>query len=530
MATGADQVMAVFDGAELLASDAAEAQDSIPPQQAPPPPPSIDAELAALPLNDTGNGQRLLRRFGDRILFVRDVGPYVWTGKLWDGEGGADHARVLGQDTAAAIASEGRAIYLGGPRPDENEAAWQKRVARHYGFGVSSGNSGRIAAMIEQAQPHKTVPPDQLDANPMLINCQNGTLECRLVDEGDGRVASVELREHRRADLCSKAVATDYQPAADWPQWRAFLARVQPDEEIRRFLQVFAGYSLTGLTNEQKLVFYSGHGANGKSTFVDLVARLMDGYAASLRFESLAGDGSRRGDSATPDLARLPGVRLLRAAEPEANMRLKEAEVKAITGGEPVLVRHLHGRFFEMRPVFKLVLSGNHKPDIRGLDEGIWRRILLVPWDVSIPRLDQDKGLSAKLWDERAGVFNWMLDGLRIYLEEGLVVPEAVLAATATYRDDSDPVGAFLRDSIEPDPDGPGVTAREMFRAYAGWCEVNAVRAWTESAFGRAMGQKAIKKDNGRVRRYLEVKLRPDAPRDTDDTSPHPTVADDNVL
>jgi putative DNA primase/helicase len=530
MTTGADQVMTAFDAAELLDGEDVTPQDMPPPQQMPPPPPSIDAELAALPLNDTGNGQRMLRRFGDRILFVRDVGPYVWTGKMWDGDGGADHARVLGQETAAAIASEARAIYLGGPRPDENEAAWQKRVARHHGFGVSSGNSGRIAAMIEQAQPHKTVPPDQLDADPMLINCQNGTLECKLVDHGDGRVASVELREHRREDLCSKAVATDYQPDADWPALRAFLARVQPDESIRRFLQVWAGYSLTGLTSEQKLVFFSGHGANGKSTFVDLSARLMDGYAASLRFESLAGDGSRRGDSATPDLARLPGVRLLRAAEPEANMRLKEAEVKAITGGEPLLVRHLHGRFFEMRPVFKLVLSGNHKPDIRGLDEGIWRRILLVPWDVSIPLLERDKGLAAKLWDERAGVFNWMLDGLRIYLEEGLVVPEAVVAATASYRDDSDPVGAFLRDSTEADPGGAGVTARDLFRAYAGWCEVNAVRAWSEKAFAGAMGQKSIPKSTDRVRRYLEIRLRPDAPRGPDDTTPHPSVADENVL
>ena len=530
MATGADQVMGIFDGAEVLEGDAAETQDAIPPQQRPPSPPSIDAELAALPLNDTGNGQRLLRRFGDRILFVRDVGPYVWTGKLWDGEGGADHARVLGQETAAAIASEGRAIYLGGPRPDENEATWQKRVARHCGFGVSSGNSGRIAAMIEQAQPHKTVSPDQLDADPMLINCLNGTLECKLVDEGDGPVASVELREHRRADLCSKAVATDYQPDADSPLLRAFLARVQPDEAIRRFLQVFAGYSLTGLTNEQKLVFFSGHGRNGKSTFVDLTARLMAGYSATLRFESLAGDGNRRGDAATPDLARLPGVRLLRAAEPEQNMRLKEAEVKAITGGEPILVRHLHSRFFEMRPAFKLVLSGNHKPDIRGLDDGIWRRILLVPWPVKIPKLDEDKGLGEKLWAERAGVFNWMLDGLRIYLEEGLVVPDAILAATESYRDDSDPVGAFLRDSTEPDPGGAGVTARDLFHAYCGWCEVNAVRPWTESAFGRAMGQKSITKAKDRVRRYLDIRLLPDAPRGAERASPHPTVADENVL
>jgi len=230
------------------------------------------------------------------------------------------------------------------------------------------------------------------------------------------------------------------------------------------------------------------------------------GYAASLRFESLSGDQSRRGDGATPDLARLPGVRFLRAAEPEQGIRFKEAEVKAITGGEPMLVRHLHEKFFELRPCFKLVLSGNHKPDIRGLDEGIWRRILLVPFTVTVPQSERDPTLPEKLWAERDGILNWMLDGLRIYLERGLHVPAAVMAATAEYREEMDLVGSYLAASTVRDPDGV-IGAGALYKDFVQWCEDNGQRAWSGTAFGKAVKQKGIAFQPGRTRSYLGIRL-----------------------
>lgn len=510
-------IAGIVEAAEVLAEDEGPAEPSgnsgslppaDPPQAAADP---LDAELALLPANDTGNARRLIRRFGDRFRFVREVGPFVWTGTHWDGVGGTEHATRLAQETAAAIRGEVAAIRAAGPRDGEAEAAWHKRIARHVTWGITSGNSGKIAGMIAQAQPHCTVAPDDLDTDPLSLNCENGTLHFGLRDEDGQRLPFVERRPHRRDDLISKCCPVVYDPKAPAPLFAAFLARTQPDPAVRRFLQVWAGYCLTGLTAEQKLVFFHGGGANGKSTFVDVFARLLAGYAASLRFESLAGDNQRRGDAATPDLARLPGVRFLRAAEPEQGLRLKEAEVKAITGGEPLLVRHLHGRFFELRPVFKLVLSGNHKPDIRGLDEGIWRRILLVPWTVHIPQAERDPALPEKLWAERSGILNWALDGLRLYLEEGLVVPDAVLAATAEYRDDSDQIGAFLRACTEPDPGG-FVQAGELYRVYVRWCEDNALKPWSGTAFGRALPQKGIQKTDGRVRRCLGIRLAADAP------------------
>src|SRR5262249_15828908 len=158
----------------------------------------------------------------------------------------------------------------------------------------------------------------------------------------------------------------------------------QPNENVRRFLQCYHGYALTGLTGEQCLAFYYGTGSNWKSTFIEIVARVMGDYATVLNFESLTGDHSASGSQASPDIARLPGRRLVRGAEREGGVHVKEALIKSLTGGEPRLTRHNFGNFFEFRPVFKLVLSGNQKPEIGGVDHGIWRRIRFVLWPVTI--------------------------------------------------------------------------------------------------------------------------------------------------
>lgn len=478
---------------------------------------AVDVELAGLPANDTGNAQRLIRRFGDEFRFVREVGPYVWCGTHWDGVGGREHAMRLAQRTAEAVNGEARALMAAGPRDGEGGEDFQKRVRRHFGWAVTSGNAGRIAAMIDQAGPHCTHPPEDFDADPMRLNVGNGTLVfSKEIEDGGGVKGVVRLEPHRRDALHSKVCDVMFDPDATAPVFERFLARVVPDVATHLFLQTWFGYCLTGLVTEQKLVFFYGAGANGKSTLVDLFARMLSGYSTSLRFESLAGDGQRRGDAATPDLARLPGVRMVRAAEPEQGARFKEAEVKAITGGEPMLVRHLQKGFFELRPCFKLVLSGNHKPDIRGLDEGIWRRFLLVPFNQVIPAEERDPRLPDKLWAERAGILNWALDGLRIYLERGLQAPDEVRAATAGYREESDPIGAFLRDCTEPDAEG-GVQAGVLYRAYEKWAVDNGLRPWSGTAFGRAMMQKGATRTNERVRRYLDIRLlleaMPDAPR-----------------
>jgi putative DNA primase/helicase len=220
-------------------------------------------------------------------------------------------------------------------------------------------------------------------------------------------------------------------------------------------------------------------------------------------------------------------------------VQFKEALIKSLTGGEPMLVRSLNKEFFEFLPTFKLVLSGNHKPEIGGVDHGIWRRVKFVPWPVTIAdneRRPMDEVMS-EIWPERSGILNWLIAGALDYLNAGLRTPPEVVAATAEYRDEMDPVGTFVGacvESVPSKPDGSpasAVSARAMYDAFASWAVANAVRPWKEKSFATAMSQKGFVKERIAAGvRYLHVALKnvPEAPRRrADDPPPHP--GDDDI-
>jgi putative DNA primase/helicase len=550
----------------------------------------VIARCAAQPQNDTGNGQRLLNHFGNALLHVREIGWHSWTGTHWRREGGEEIATRSAQITAARIAleadyltatpSERIAIENGEQAADDLRALeriaqpndeqkkqkaalgfvieigkaaageLKKRQLARRKYAVSSGNASKIGGMISQALPHRTVPPEALDADPLQFNVENGTLRftSREIDDPDGSEATgfkktewqVAIEPHNPADAIAKLAPVIYDAAAECPRFMAFLDRFQPNQAIRAFLQNYLGYAMTGSTGEQCLIFLHGLGANGKSTLIEIVCRILGDYALTLSFESLAGENGRRGDQASPDLARLPGARLVRASEPERGVHFKESLLKSLTGGEPMLVRHLHKGFFEFRPAFKLVLSGNHKPEIGGVDHGIWRRMRLVPWDVTISEVDRRpiEEVLAEFWDERAGILNWLIQGALIYLAEGLKVPPEIADATAEYREEMDPIEGFITACVTKivsigDDEVQWVPAREMYDAFVAWAEANAVRPWKEKSFASALVQKGFQRDRTKItRRYLNVKLHdvPKAARgNRDNEPPHPAAADDEV-
>lgn len=548
------------------------------------------ALCAAEPQNDTGNGKRLLAWFGDALLHVREIGWHAWADTHWRREGGAEVATRSAQVTAARIALEAD-FLAASPREQmaidaaetaaaslvaleqldkltEDQARERKRLIAIVDAGsaalaalqgrrlsrrkyaVSSGNVGKIRGMIDQAMPHRSVDPRVLDRDELAFNCLNGTVHfvCEEVSDPDGSEATgfvrkrwrAELRPHSRADLITKVAPVEYRREATCPTFDAAINRFQPIEPVRRFLQRYHGYAMTGLTGEQCLVFNYGTGSNWKSTFIEIVSRIMGDYAMTLNFESLSGEGQKGGSQASPDIARLPGARLVRASEPERGVSFKEALIKSLTGGEPMLARHNFKDFFEFTPNFKLVLSGNHKPEIGGVDHGIWRRIRFVPWPVTI--LEHEKrpmdDVMRELWAESSGILNWLIAGTLDYLNAGLRTPQEVLDATAEYREEMDPVGSFIGDCVVAVPsldDGAPasmVPAREMYDAFSAWCESNAVRAWKEKSFGTAMSQKGFVKDrSGTGRRYLHVKLqnvpeRRHPQRDRDGVPAHPGDAE----
>jgi putative DNA primase/helicase len=264
--------------------------------------------------------------------------------------------------------------------------------------------------------------------------------------------------------------------------------RIQPDPDIRAFLQRYFGYCLLGVTLEQCMVFFYGAGRNGKSTLMDLLVEILGDYAVFMSIDSFAGDSRRSGAEATPDLARLPGARLVAASEPEMGTNLKDALIKTLTGGEKMPVRRLKQDFFELRPHFKIVLSGNHKPQIRDDSDGIWRRVHLVPFEIQIPEEEVDQDLPKKLRAEAEGVFAWMVAGALDYLNGGLRVPDKVRAATAEYREESDPIGAFLRNACE-------ITGREedrqsplsLFEAFCAYARREGLPEFKQATFTKRL-------------------------------------------
>jgi putative DNA primase/helicase len=530
----------------------------------PPPPPfdqeAPEAEAATFDLNDYGNGRRLAHYYGQNLKHVPRLGWFRWDGQRWVADEDAVSVRADAQKIGARIMQEipfialsdwqrdaldkwlqCKAEYaaleekLASDRSDEEKARFKALVGiRNAGQGVegylteakkahrshakTAGNSGRITNMMGEASVELRADVTDLNADPDMVNARNGVLHFTKVGMEDAdEIASyrdprpiwgVHLLPHEtdqekdlnRGLLITKMMDARYDPKAPRPTFDAFLEVVQPDPEIRDFLQTFAGYSLLGRTTEQKLLFNYGIGRNGKSTLVDLLADIFADYGTTLPIESLTGSEQRKGSEATPDLVRLPGARFVRASEPEQGTKMKEALIKALTGGEAILIRRMHAEFIEIVPEFKLWISGNHKPEIRGADDGIWRRVMLVPWSVQIPDDEVDKDLPAKLRAERDGILAWLVEGALRYLNKGLPIPEAVLAATQEYRTHSDPMREFLLTECEvTDNPEDRVTAPYIRDAFNAWRLAMAEATWTSNTVSRRMAERAgvVKSDAG---------------------------------
>jgi putative DNA primase/helicase len=486
-------------------------------------------ECAGFPLNDIGNGQRFRAYFGQDVMSVPRVGWYVWDGRVWAKDDDEIAVRGKGQQVSGLMEREVLHLVLSdrqmallaredavkaeydraaavtgedGHPPEDAKAAMARlgveldliaKLKRtlgdqrkaHRSYARTTGNSARIDALLKEASIALSRPFDDLDAGPLDVNTESGVLRFTVISgEGFSRMAKVDLLPHARDHLMTKIIPVAWDPEAEAPLFEAFLRRIQPNARIRDFLKRWYGYSMSALTGEQALVFQYGAGANGKSVLVEVMARIFADYAATAKVESLIGRNRRSGGDATPDLVPLMGARFVRASEPEEGERLQEGKIKELTGGEPILVRGLNQDFLEMRPVFKLTMSGNHKPDIRGTDDGIWRRVKLVPFDVQIPKEERDPDLADKLFDECAGILNWLADGLCDYLEAGLQEPEEVTAATQDYRRDSDPVGAFLTECTVVTGEAEDVIrSRDL---------VEAVQFYMIEADGAAWGPKTL--------------------------------------
>lgn len=439
--------------------------------------PAEDPETPGL--NDVGNARRLARRFGHLLRFVPEWSWLVWDGQRWAPD-------KTGQVIEFAKRTA-RAIYLEAAEAGDEERA--KDIAKWAG---SSHNRSKIDAMIALARsdPLIVARPEEFDQDPLLLNVKNGILDLRT-----GR-----LKPHDPQAMQTKIAGCAYDPEAQAPTWSAFLDRIfNGNHDLIAFLQRAVGYSLTGDVGEQCLFFLFGTGANGKSTFTGAVQDALGEYGMKTRAETLM---QKRQDSIPEEVAQLAGVRFMLAAELGEGQRLNESLIKDLTGGDKIRGRLLYQKSFEYYPVAKPFLYGNHKPAIRGTDEGIWRRPKLIPFRVTIPEPERDPKLPEKLRAELPGILAWAVQGCLDWQSGGLRTPDEVKAATAEFRAEQDVLQAFVDDCcIESNL--ATVTAGELYRAYKAWCEQVNENTLSQRKLSQALDERgySTKGPDGKPRR-----------------------------
>ncbi|MDD5646153.1 MAG: phage/plasmid primase, P4 family, partial [Candidatus Bipolaricaulis sp.] len=426
---------------------------------------------------DLGNAERFARLHG------RDVRHcHVWAKWLcWESQ------RWVFDDSGEVVrraADTVRLIYEEASRQDD--AGSRRATAEH---ARRSEAESRLRAMVALARSEPGIPvqPQDLDRDPWKLNVANGALD----------LMTGRLLQHSRDDLATKLAPVVYDRDAQCPLWEAFLDRIfDGDVDLIGFVRRVAGYTLTGSTKEHVFFMLFGTGANGKSTFLEVLRALLGDYARTADFSSFL-HKARSGVS--NDLARLAGARLVTAQEAEGDARLAEALVKQVTGGDAVQARFLYSEHFEFHPAFKLFLAANHKPAIRGTDCAIWRRTRMIPFAVTIPEAEQDKDLVNKLKDELSGILAWAVRGCLEWQRDGLGSASAVTATTKEYREESDILGTFLAECCVLE-NTRKAAASDIYAAYKSWADRNGEHPASQTSFGRQLGERGLtkKKSSGR--------------------------------
>ncbi|MST31624.1 hypothetical protein GHK86_02610 [Acidimicrobiaceae bacterium USS-CC1] len=443
-------------------------------------------------MSELGNARRLVDTFGADLRYVPQWGRWLaWDGSRWAVDSTGQVERCA-KATAEAILDEARAV------------GDDKRF-RH-GLRAQSASGVRNTVALAGTEPGVPVLVDELDADPMLLGVANGTVDLR----------TGKLRPSERSDLLTKASRVAYDMDAGCPGFEAFLADILPDPEVRAFLQRFAGYSLTGDVSEHALLVCYGVGANGKSTLLRLLLRLLGEHSIPAPPRLLIAD---RHPEHPTSVASLHGRRLAVVMEVDEGARWDEATVKNLTGGDRLTARYMRQDFWDFAPTHKFIVATNHKPTVRGGDLGIWRRINLVPFEVTVPPERQDPHLAERLEAELPGILNWALRGCLIWQRDGLGVPAAIREATEAYRAEQDVLAQFLGEVTVTTPVGK-VNGGQLYRAYTSWCATQGLdHPLSQKAFVSRLQDRGLRSetDRSKARWWLGIALPiQEAPRGAD--------------
>ncbi len=438
-------------------------------------------------LTDLGNAELFAAMYNNRVKFCPIWNKWlVWDGARWK------------IDDMKAVYNLGKATIQQIYRDalEELDDNTRKQLIRH---ALASESCSRINAMLELAksEPSIAVAPEILDSKEtnMLLNVKNGTINLKT-----GELLPADPENH-----ITKIADVEYQENAKAPLWEEFLMQVMDNNtDLINFLQRAVGYSLTSDVSEQCLFICYGTGANGKSVFLQTLLNLAGEYGRQVSKDLLIKKPNGSEEHPTV-IAELLGKRVAVTIEADEDSKLNEASVKWFTGNDKLSARFMRGDYFEFLPTHKLWFATNHKPTIRGTDNGIWRRIKLIPFNVTIPEEKQDKQLINKLTAELPGILAWAVQGCLLWQQEGLITPKEVINATNSYRAEMDVLADFLSQCTEA---GGRVYTGDLYNIYELWCRENGEVALSQRQLAIRLQEKGYTKTRSNGKNYW-INLQP---------------------
>jgi putative DNA primase/helicase len=463
-------------------------------------------------LNDSGNADRLVDLHGERIKFVPGIGYHVWGDTHWKVDDSKELTR-LARHVVETIRQQAEELKEERGTDDEMTKAYMRHAK-------ASGQANKLRAMIEvaEADARIIIAAGQLDSDPYSLNTPSGTVNLR----------TGEIRAHNPADLITQITRAGYNQSAATPVFSEFLNRItNGSEERQRFLQRGVGHTLIGEVLEHRLLILQGDGANGKSTFVNAVTHALGDYAHVASADLLMA-GRRGVEGATPTIAGLRGKRFVTVSETGEDAKLAIERVKAVTGGDVVTGRFLNQNPITFPPSHSIVLMTNHRPRVQDDSPAIWRRLLLVMFDVSIPEHEQDRDLERKLRAEQDGILAWQVAGAIEYLRTGLQPPADVLAETQQYRESENQFSAWLSECTEQAPLDYGEKASELLHSFNAWAKTNRAQPLTKMSMAERLKKSGLQhKEREDANYYLGIRL-PESdsgqlgfPKDEQETGDH---------
>lgn len=442
--------------------------------------------------DDQGRGLRMRDQFATVLKFnAVDKKWFFFNGSYWQEDIGNQRVELAAERVANSIKKEKPELSFS-TKTDEDKA-----MNEWYKFQKDSRSHMAKMHMIDEFKKYVIVKHGEFDKEDMLLNTESGYVD----------LSSGELHDHDIDKKFSHQTLAEYSDNVDAPLWEKFLNQIfNSDEELIHYVQKAIGYSFTGSVDEQCLFILNGRGRNGKSVFSNVVSDVAGNYAKQMNVQTIVAKKNQSG-SANSDVARLEGARIVTSSELNEGDRFDESLVKQLTGGDKILARFLYGSEFEYKPKFKIWMATNHLPIIRGTDDGIWRRIKIIPFNIQIPKEKVDKKLEYKLKAEYTGILNWIVQGAIMWQQEGLEDPEAVRRVIENYRAEMDPLDAFLEECCTTGQNY-SIKARDMYDAYHEWAKESEEYKMSMTKFGREMSKKLL-----RVKRmdgwyYVGLKLK----------------------